>query len=132
MGWQPRTPVKRVIELHKLHRLHGGGPPMQGAADAGEADGAALADGVGLYQRVHRFRPARLVRVGCRRRMPSVVVELGRLVGLMYRSDKWQRGQPRTFIHFMRDRPRLVCDAAGTQLYIVGGSYRVTDHGIEG
>jgi hypothetical protein len=64
--------------------------------------------------------------------MPPVVVELGRLTGLMYRSDKWQQGRPRTFIHFMEEPPRLVCDAAGTQLYVVGGRYRVTGRGIEG
>ena len=64
--------------------------------------------------------------------MPPVVVELGRLTGLMYRSDKWQRGRPRTFIHFMDDPPRLVTDTAGTQLYVVGGRYRVTARGIEG
>jgi hypothetical protein len=32
----------------------------------------------------------------------------------------------------MEDRPRLVSNVAGTQLYVVGGSYRVTRRGIEG
>jgi hypothetical protein len=60
------------------------------------------------------------------------VVELGELVGLVYRSDKGQRGEPRNYIHFMQDPPRLVSNVEGTQLYIVGGSYRVTRRGIEG
>ena len=64
--------------------------------------------------------------------MPRVVVQLGELMGVIYRSDKWNQGQPRTFIHFMDDPPRLVSNAAGTQLYIVGGRYRVTARGIEG
>jgi hypothetical protein len=32
----------------------------------------------------------------------------------------------------MEDPPRLVTDTAGTQLYVVGGRYRVTARGIEG
>ena len=64
--------------------------------------------------------------------IPPVVVELGELVGLIYRSDKGQPGQPLTYIHQMEDPPRLVSNIEGTQLYIVGGSYRVTPQGIEG
>ena len=85
-----------------------------------------------LYCTFNRFKPASVVRLRHRRVMPPVVVELGRLTGLMYRSDKWQRGRPRTFIHFMEDPPRLVTNTAGTQLYVVGGRYRVTARGIEG
>jgi hypothetical protein len=87
---------------------------------------------MGLYGRFNRFGPARLVRVRHPRLIPPVVVELGELVGVVYRSDKWQPGRPRTYIHFMEDRPRLVSNVAGTQLYVVGGSYRVTRRGIEG
>ena len=68
----------------------------------------------------------------CDRRIPRVLVELGELRGLIYRSDKGRRGRPQTFIHFMETPPRLTCDAAGKQLYIVGGNYRVTEQGIEG
>jgi hypothetical protein len=59
-------------------------------------------------------------------------VQLGELVGLIYRSDKWQRGDPRTYIHVLRDPPRLVSDIDGRQLFLLGGSYRVTARGIEG
>ena len=100
--------------------------PSRSAGDERHAAGARL------YRTFNRFKPARVVRSRHRRVMPPVVVELGRLTGLMYRSDKWQRGRPRTFIHFMEDPPRLVCDTAGTQLYVVGGRYRVTARGIEG
>jgi hypothetical protein len=65
--------------------------------------------------------------------MPPIVVDLGELVGVMYRSDKGRpAGHPRTYIHRMEDPPRLVSNMEGTQLYIVGGSYRVTPRGIEG
>ncbi len=60
------------------------------------------------------------------------MVQLGDLLGLIYRSDKWQRGQPRTYIHFMEDPPRLVSDVGGRRLFVIGGSYRVTVRGIEG
>jgi hypothetical protein len=64
--------------------------------------------------------------------MPAVVIELGELAGLVYRTDKGQPGQERTFIHFLQDPPQLVSNVEGTQLYIVGGRYRVTAAGIEG
>jgi hypothetical protein len=91
-----------------------------------------LGEAAALYRRFNRFGAARLIRVRQSRRIPPLVVELGELVGLMYRSDKWQPGRPRTYIHFMERPPRLVCDVKGTQLYIVGGDYRVTQRGIEG
>jgi hypothetical protein len=62
---------------------------------------------------------------------PRPVIELGRLVGLMYRASKGT-GRPRTYIHFMEDPPRLMSDVTGRCLFIVGGSYRVTSRGIEG
>ena len=85
-----------------------------------------------LYRRFTRFGPSRVVRVRHNRLIPPVVVELGDLVGLIYRSDKGQPGRPRAYIHFMQDPPHLVSNVEGTQLYIVGGSYRVTERGIEG
>ena len=51
---------------------------------------------------------------------------------LIYRSDKWTPGIERTYIHVMQRPPRLVCDPHGTQLYLIGGGYRVTERGIEG
>jgi hypothetical protein len=85
-----------------------------------------------LYHRFNQFGPACLARVVHARLMPPVVVQLGELVGLIYRSDKWHRGEPRTYVHLMRTPPRLVSDVAGRQLFLVGGAYRVTTEGIEG
>lgn len=92
----------------------------------------SMQQGIDLYRAFNRFGPSRVRTVDYSRVMPSVVVELGELVGLMYRSDKGQPGQPRTYIHRMEDPPSLVSNIEGTQLYIVGGSYRVTSRGIEG
>ncbi len=117
-------------------------------ADGGTADGArrdaqsdghaappALKDDVRaaatLYRRFTQLPAGSVQQVTHARLMPPVVVELGRLAGLVYRSSKWV-GRPRTYIHFMDDPPRLVSDITGRRLFIVGGSYRVTRRGIEG
>lgn len=91
-----------------------------------------MQQGMGLYRAFNGFEPSQVVKVHHFRVIPPVVVELGELVGLMYRSDKGQPGQPRTYIHRMENPPRLVSNIEGTQLYIVGGSYQVTPRGIEG
>lgn len=91
-----------------------------------------MQQGMELYHAFNGFESSRIVKVHHSRVIPPVVVELGELVGLMYRSDKGQPGQPLTYIHRMEDPPRLVSNIEGTQLYIVGGSYRVTPRGIEG
>jgi hypothetical protein len=85
-----------------------------------------------LYRRFNRFDPSQVKRVKHPRLIPPVVVELGRLAGLIYRSDKGEQGRARTYIHFMEQQPRLVSDIQGRQLYIVGGNYRVSRRGIEG
>jgi hypothetical protein len=94
------------------------------------------AEGLGraarLFENFHCFRPPSVVRCRCRRVMPRVLVSLGELRGLIYRSDRGQRSCPRTFIHFMEKPAALACDPSGRQLYILGGSYRVTRRGIEG
>lgn len=93
--------------------------------------GDALQSAASLYQTFNQF-PARATRrVAHPRVMPPVVVDLGELAGLVYRSSKWV-GRPRTYIHFMDDPPRLVADPSGRRLFIVGGSYRITARGIEG
>lgn len=93
--------------------------------------GAAVRSAATLYQQFTRMPARSIERVAHARLMPPVVLEIGRLAGLVYRSSKWV-GRPRTYIHFMDDPPRLVSDVTGRRLFIVGGSYRVTPRGIEG
>ncbi len=88
--------------------------------------------GTSLYRQFNKFEPSHIEQIHHSRLMPPVVVELGELVGLIYRSDKWQSGRPCPYIHLMQDPPRLVSNVEGTQLYILGGSYRITERGIEG
>jgi hypothetical protein len=85
-----------------------------------------------LFRTFHGFPADRVRRAQHPRLVPRALVDLGRLCGVIYASDRGCRGTPRTFIHFMRSCPRLACDPAGRQLYIVGGRYRVTTRGIEG
>jgi hypothetical protein len=85
-----------------------------------------------LYQKFNHCQPSRTITVKQSRLIPPVVVDLGELVGVIYRSDKDQPGQPQAYIHYLQDPPRLVSNVEGTQLYIIGGSYRITHQGIEG
>ena len=94
--------------------------------------GAGLREGGALFERFHQFAPPSVLRVRCRRLMPRVLVHVGELRGLIYRSDRGCRAQPRTYVHFLESPARLACDAGGRQLFIVGGRYRVTRRGIEG
>lgn len=73
-----------------------------------------------------------MVRRHCPREVPPVLVPLGELRGVIYRSDRGQCGRPRTFVHFFESPPLLTCDPAGQRLHIVGGRYQVTRRGLEG
>lgn len=109
----------------------GGATASTAAIQTRRSLGPDVEDASALYRRFSRL-PARSVRrVSHERRVPPVVVELGRLMAVVYRSDKWV-GHPRTYIHYMEDPPRLVSDVAGRQLFVIGGSYRITARGIEG
>jgi hypothetical protein len=88
--------------------------------------------GLNLYKEFYGFAPDIVNVIPTTRIIPPIVVELGDLRGLIYRSSKWSPGRKRTFIHFMEDPPKLVSNPEGTQLYIIGGSYRITPRGIEG
>jgi hypothetical protein len=116
----------------KCSRHWGNGNPSSVGQNLGVARMQDMRQGIGLYQAFNRFGPSQVVRIRHPRLIPPVVVELGELMGLIYRSDKGQSGRPRTYIHFMENPPRLASNTEGTQLYVVGGSYRVTPQGIEG
>ncbi len=85
-----------------------------------------------LYQTFHARSMDSVEVLPAWRVVPPVVVGLGTLQGLIYRTDKWSPGVQRNYIHYMEHPPRLVCDPEGRQLYLLGGSYRVTARGIEG
>jgi hypothetical protein len=84
-----------------------------------------------LFHNFHGFPMRKLLVLPCRREMPETLVRLGQLKGLIYSSDRGD-GRMKTYIHFMEHPPMLTCDPEGTQLYVLGGNYRVTQNGIEG
>jgi hypothetical protein len=92
----------------------------------------AIAQGQTLYRQFTHAEPTRTIKVQHPRLIPPVVVDLGELVGIIYRSDKGQPGSPRAYVHLLQQPPRLVSNSEGTQLYIIGGKYHITSHGIEG
>jgi hypothetical protein len=85
-----------------------------------------------LFRQFHCFASNQTTRLPQERVIPAVLAHVGELRGLIYCSDRGQRGKPRTFVHFFKLRPQLTCDAHGKQLYILGGNYRVTPRGLEG
>ncbi len=85
-----------------------------------------------LFHDFHSKRAPRIVRRRCQRVMPNLLVHLGELRGLIYKSKRQEHGRPQTFIHFMESPVQLACDSSGKQLYLLGGNYRVTRRGIEG
>jgi hypothetical protein len=85
-----------------------------------------------LFHRFHCFPALRVMQVSCKQTIPNVLVHLGSLKAVIYRSDKGSLGRPKTYIHFMETPPQLTCNPEGTQMYIIGGRYRVTPRGIEG
>lgn len=57
---------------------------------------------------------------------------VGELCGLIYRARKTPGEPLKTFVHFFKNElPKLATDQAGKRLYIVGGQYRITHHGIQ-
>lgn len=131
-GWEPKAPTRLVIPLEPV--TPAATAPAQGPSSSSAASPTPtqVHGARRLFQRFtsHPADQAAVVRAS--RVIPPVVVGLGELVGLIYRSDKWERGAPKTYIHFMERRPLLAADPRGRQLFIVGGHYRVTERGIEG
>jgi hypothetical protein len=83
-----------------------------------------------LFEAFAGFAAPRVASPRIERTVPEVLVDLGALRGVVYTKD--HREPRRTYIHFMEDPPRLLCDARGRQLYVLGGTYRVTRRGLEG
>ena len=113
MSYLIRKPLRRPVSISPL-------PP------------AGLRTACELFEQFHCFPARRMLRLPCRRVMPQLLVHVGELRGLIYGSDRGQRGCRRNFVHFLESPAQLACDSAGRQLYILGGNYRVTPRGIEG
>ena len=64
-------------------------------------------------------------------KIPTVLVELGELVELTYKSNKGDK-RKRLYVHaFGANKPILAASGDG-RLFILGGKFEITDRGIEG
>ncbi len=110
------------VLVNSCHSKSRGSANCRGSMDQGQA----------LFRLFHSFPAPVVTRTRCARLIPKVLAQLGHLRGLIYSSEKGSPGHANTFIHFMEHPPLLTSNPEGTQLYIVGGRYRVTPLGIEG
>lgn len=86
---------------------------------------------VRLFDEFHDFEPTTAVvyKVDSLE-IPGVLVRLGDLVEVTYKSNKFDR-RSRLYVHkFGSDKPVLAASKDG-KLYIVGGGYKITGRGIE-
>jgi hypothetical protein len=104
--------------------------PADAASRSSECREQQLLRARRLFEMFAGFAAPRVATRRIDRTIPQVLVDMGALRGVVYTKDHC--GTRRTYIHFMDDPPRLMCDADGRQLYVLGGSYRVTRRGIEG
>lgn len=93
-----------------------------------EAEWQAVVD---LFCEFHDFEPtSAIVRKVDSLVIPDVLVRLGDLVEVTYRSNKFDK-RSRLYIHkFGRDKPILAASGDG-KLFIVGGGFKITERGIE-
>jgi hypothetical protein len=83
---------------------------------------------------VRRFQdrgpiPVRTKRMKAPVPLSTHAAELGKLVGVIYRTDKFD-GKERDYEHEFEVLPSLVTDPAGKGLHIIGGAYKITPDGI--
>jgi hypothetical protein len=105
--------------------------PADDDSRSGESRAVRLAKAQRLFATFAGFAAPCVAKRRIERTLPEVLVDLGALRGVVYTKDHGG-GTKRTYIHFMDDPPRLLCDEGGRQLYVLGGNYRVTRRGIEG
>jgi hypothetical protein len=93
-----------------------------------EAEWQAVVD---LFCEFHDFEPtSAVVRKVDSLVIPDVLVRLGDLVEVTYRSNKFDK-RSRLYIHkFGRDKPILAASGDG-KLFIIGGGFKITERGIE-
>lgn len=91
---------------------------------------AAMSRAAKAFEDFTGRKPAHVSRV----RLPDRDVsgwEMGPLVGVAYEAKR--DGATKQYFHEFKPsaRPRLIAQDDGTQLYIAGGRYKVTDRGVE-
>ena len=88
-----------------------------------------LTDAVSLYKKFREDNPRYVdsLRVNP---APAVMMEIGKLDGVLYTTTHGRKSQ--AYIHKFtgRSKPTLATDANGKRLFILGGHYNFTEDGI--
>jgi hypothetical protein len=92
---------------------------------------AVVRDGADQFERFHWGNPPKRIRKVRLSKRPRVLVEIGELVAVTYRTAKGATRRDDWIHEHSRPRPRLAYDAETGALHIVGGAYRITEEGIE-
>jgi hypothetical protein len=119
-GPDPRRP-SLLSHIYLEANVRGGWIPLD----------ATMPYGIGWAPRAPIRKVIPIGRRSDRRELVGSVRRVGDVLALIYRRAGDTRDAGRAYIHFMRRPPALMTNAGGTQLYLVGGGYRVTARGIE-
>lgn len=123
---------KQVREVYAvivtIYKNLGGRVTRKVKRNPSEGEWRAVVD---LFDEFHDFEPTTAIVYKIDSlRIPDVLVRLGELVEVTYKSDKFDR-RSRLYVHkFGKDKPVLAASKDGC-LFIVGGGYKITARGIE-
>ena len=82
-----------------------------------------------LYQRFTLRTPGKLKKISIPD-TPKIIVAIGRVVGLIYRSNRDGTMQNYRHDFAARSQPLFAVAPDGRSLYMIGGSYKFTGRGI--
>lgn len=124
--------TKQVREIYavivNIYKNLGGRVLRKIKRNPSEAEWRAV---VSLFDEFHEFEPTTaVVHKVDSLKIPGVLVSLGDLVEITYKSNKFDK-RSRLYVHkFGADKPVLAASKDG-KLFIIGGGYRITSRGIE-
>lgn len=95
-------------------------------------DAAKVKRGLELFRKWSGRDAGRVEVRSVPRGTPAVLVQLGELVGVAYRSDKWTRRARDYFHETRRPYPILASNVEGSRLFILGGAVKVRPEGLVG
>ncbi len=122
----------RGLLANALENVTRGNPSRAREFEEVDIDDDELDDAVDEYEAFHWGNEPDSIETVEIPDPPKALVKIGALEGVIYRTAKGQRKQE-SWVHFHDERepPILAYDPKTGQLYILGGKYRITPHGIE-
>lgn len=119
----PRKRVKRKRTARKRPSLKRKRPNPRSAGQRAQAEAT--------FKKWHEFGSSKVTRMkGPGRVIPKTLVHLGKLISVVYESDKYT-GKPTLYEHkTKRPHPVLASDPAGRHVHIVGGRMKITGDGL--